>query len=214
MKPVCALLMATALGLALSACASPETTTRNAPMDNVMAVALPALAPSFAPQAVVIQVPDSLAVNEANRFYPGGDIVWRGDLPGDRHAQVKAIFQAAAEQGIGALAGATPVLVDLEVTRFHALTEKTRDTIGGVHSIKFILTLRHPDTGVILRPPQAINADLQGYGGQMAVAAEANGLTQKVRITLHLARVLRDELSLVTGFVPPKGGITARITKI
>lgn len=211
--------MMTALGLAVSACSAPETATRNIPMNQTMAGANFATTPlnqaqSFQPTAVQVRVPDSLIVSEANLFYPGGDIVWRGDLPGDRHQQVQTIFEIAANQGFAPIEGARPVVVDIEVKRFHALTEKTRYTVGGVHSIKFMVSLRDAETGQVLRAPREINADLQGYGGQMALEAEAKGLTQKYRITTHLARVLRDELSLATGFVPPKGGITARITPI
>ena len=43
---------------------------------------------------VEVRVPRSLKVSEANRYLPAGDIVWREDPPGDRHAQVQAIVQA------------------------------------------------------------------------------------------------------------------------
>lgn len=207
-------LMMMTLGLAVSACKAPETVTRAAPMEETVTAAMIAPAQSYMPASIDVRVPRSLKVSEANLFYPGGDIVWRGDRPGNRYEQVKTIFDSAAELGFSRVAGERPVAVDIEVTRFHSLTEKTRYTVGGVHSIKFLITLRDAETGLVLRPTREVNADLQGYGGRMALEAESKGLSQKYRITMHLAKVLRDELSLVTGFVPPKGGITARITPI
>ena len=87
-----------------------------------------------------------------------------------------------------------PVVVDVEVLRFHSLTEKTRYTIGGLHSIEFNMTLRDPKTNAVLVPTRKIKADLKGFGGSQAIAAEARGDTQKVRITRHLAGLLQHEL--------------------
>ena len=66
----------------------------------------------------------------------------------------------------------------------------------------------------MLRGPKEIKADLVGYGGAKALQAEARGLTQKYRITQHLARVVRDEMSLPEGFLPPPNGVTARVTPL
>jgi len=206
--------MMMALGLAVSACSAPETATRNLPMADTMASSVYATAPSYQPAAISIRVPQELKVSEANLYFPSGDIVWRGDARGNRHEQVKAIFETAANLGLSTVTGVRPVTVDVELKRFHSLTEKTRYTVGGVHSIKFVITLLDAETGQVVRAPREVVADLQGYGGNMALEAEAKGLTQKYRITQHLAKVLRDELSLSTGFVPPKGGITARISQI
>ncbi len=104
-----------------------------------------------------------------------------------------------------------PVVVEIEVQRFHALTEKTRYSVGGIHSIEFTMTIRDPQTGAVIRGPREIKADLVGYGGSKALQAEARGLTQKYRITQHLAKVVRDEMSLATGWVAPDKGVTARV---
>ena len=63
-----------------------------------------------------------------------------------------------------------------------------------MHSIRFDLILRDPETGIAIMPPREIRADLKGFGGAAAIEAEANGMTQKLRITRHLANVIRTEL--------------------
>ena len=202
-----------ALGLGLSACASVDTATRNAPLDHT-ATEMAAPAPSFSLAGFNVNVPLSLEVSEANSYYPGGDIVWRGDVYGNRYEQVTALFEDAVQLGGGSLEGAMPVVVEIEVQRFHALTEKTRYSVGGIHSIEFIMTIRDPLTGAVIRGPREIKADLVGYGGSKALQAEARGLTQKYRITQHLAKVVRDEMSLATGWVAPSNGVTARIVPL
>lgn len=199
-----------AFGLGLSACASVDTATRNIPLEQITTETA-APAPSFQLVGYDVSVPTTLKVSEANSYYPGGDIVWRGDAFGNRYEQVGAIFENAIEIGARPLEGALPVVVEIEVQRFHALTEKTRYSVGGIHSIEFVMTIRDPLTGAVVRGPREIKADLVGYGGSKALQAEARGLTQKYRITQHLAKVVRDEMSLATGWVKPQGGVTARI---
>ena len=207
------LIAAMVLGLGAAACTTVDTATRNVPFENTPSqIAAPA--PSFALAEMDVRVPTTLKVSEANLYYPGGDIVWRGDPFGNRYEQVGAIFEDAVRLGGGPLEGAVPVKVEIEVKRFHALTEKTRYSVGGIHSIEFVMTITDPVTGAVLRGPKEIKADLVGYGGSKALQAEARGLTQKYRITQHLARVVRDEMSLAEGFLPPPNGVTARITPL
>jgi len=200
------------LGLAVSACGSVETATRNAPLD------VPEMAPSpvsFNVEAVRVSVPKSLKVSEANRYYPGGDIVWREDPVGDRHAQVKAIVQDGITQGVaGMQGGAVPVVMDIEVTRFHALTEKARYTIGGVHAIQFKMQLRNPTTGEAYGEPHFVKADFKAYGGVKAIEAEREGITQKHRITNHLAQVIRTELTSPDGYQAANNGIMGAINQL
>jgi hypothetical protein len=141
-----------------------------------------------------VTVPRSLVVSEADIYYPDADIVWRGDPPGDRHAQVEAIFEAGMGRGAAALDGDRDVRVAVEVRRFHSLTERARARIGGVHSIRFVLTVTDARTGAVIEGPRLVSADLPAYGGQRAREAEAAGQTQKVRVTDHLARVAVAEL--------------------
>ena len=208
-----------AMGGLVSACASSDTATRNAPFEQS---ALPtAAAPQMVSpvtdmrvESVTVRVPRSLTVSEANRYLPSGDIVWRDDPIGDRHAQVATIFYDAMKRGTAALDGETPVALDIEVARFHALTEKARYTVGGVHNINFTLTLRHAETGVILGEPRSIRADLDAFGGKQALAADARGQTQKVRISDHLAEVIRQELTTAEGFKNPQLGFLQAMNQI
>jgi len=76
-------------------------------------------------------VPETLKVSEQNSYFPGGDIVWRGDAAGNRHEQAKAVFDRALTQGTETLEGIVNVGLDVRVERFHALTQKARHTTGG-----------------------------------------------------------------------------------
>ena len=201
----------------VSACGAPQDTT---PGQAFEAVPLASVAEEPATQAeapaplrdihvdaISVRVPDSLTVSEANQYLPQGDIVWRGDPIGDRRAQVGAIFEEAFARGAAPLDGALGVMLDVEVTRFHALTEKARYTVGGVHNINFNLTLRDPETGAALSATRTVRADLDAFGGEQALRAEAAGQTQKVRITDHLAEVIRVELTTKEGFQNPRLGL-------
>ncbi|MCG7492030.1 DUF6778 family protein [Thalassobius sp. Cn5-15] len=195
-----------AFGFGLSACATVDTASRNAPID------LPQLAAPVTQSVTVadynIKVSRELRVSEANVYYPLGDIVWRGEPIGDRHAQVARIFQSSVQRvQADTVDGALPVIVDIDVKRFHGMTEKTRYTVGGVHSITFDMTVRNPTTGAILVPPREISADLRGFGGSKAIQAEHQGRGQKVRITRHLANVIQQELT-------QPGSVQSQITEL
>jgi hypothetical protein len=143
---------------------------------------------------VVVNVPRDLRVSEAEVFYPLADIVWRGDPRGDRYSQIEDIYAAAIPPAIAPLTHGVPVVAEIEVTRFHCVTDKTRYTVGGVHSLKFVLTIRHAETGEILSGPRMVNADTAAPGGQAAVAQDYAGITQKHVVTERLATVIRREL--------------------
>lgn len=149
----------------------------------------------FDVEAIRINVPRSLSVSEANTFKPRADIVWRGDVMGDRHAQVTAIFQEAMTQGTASVQTGHKADLEIEVTRFHALTEKTRYTFGGMHEMRFVLTLRDSATGQVLDGPREVVADIKASGGAAAIAEEQAGRTQRVVTVERLAQVVRDELS-------------------
>jgi hypothetical protein len=206
MKLIVALMSAAVV----AGCATVDTPSRNAPFTQAspstpasLAGAAPVFeeaVPSYRVSSINVDVPRTLLVSEANSYKPRGDIVWRGDLPGDRFEQVKAIFDAAMATGTAGIQGDVPIIIDIQVTRFHALTEKTRYTVGGVHEIEFMLAIRSSETGLMLREPRKVVADLVGYGGQQAIDAERQGQTEKVRISAHLANVIRTELSQPGGF--------------
>ncbi len=232
MKPVRAIALV-ALGLTVSACASVDPVSRNAPYEQVPNEGVPTnydfgavenpealtvtaaahdtsltdnpvlIEQGKAPvhvKTVAVSVPRELRVSEANSYYPGGDIVWRGDPIGDRHAQVQKIFEDAMVKGVEPLDG--PVAVDLliEVKRFHAISEKARYTVGGLHSITFDVAIKNTETGELVVPVRTVKADLDAFGGRAAILADERGDTQKVRITNHLSEVIRQELSNPEGY--------------
>ena len=217
MRPI-KLMIALAFGALVAGCASVDTPSRNAPfaqdtpvraLTEIDAGTSPFVEamPRYDVQQVNVVVPDSLIVSEANRYYPSSDIVWREDPPGNRHEQVAAIVQDAMNRGTASVTGDVPVIIDVQVLRFHALTEKTRYSVGGVHSIKFGLSIRSAETGLLLEERRVIQADLIGFGGQRAINAERQGQTQKVRITAHLANVIKEELTSPEGYDNPRLGM-------
>ncbi len=200
MKPIKIILLTT-LVLGLSACAKTNPVSRNesinAPFVSTKSVETFIAATTFNVRDVRVSVPDTLSVSEANIYLPSADIVWREDFYGDRHDQVAVIFKTGMTHGVKDLNGAQAIYVDIEVKRFHSLTERARYTVGGIHSIKFILTLRDAKTGALIADPRLIKADLKAYGGKRAVAAEHRGLTQKARIMAHLAEVIKREILVI-----------------
>lgn len=154
-------------------------------------------------QEIIVDVPAELTVSEANRIKPRADIVWREDPVGDRHAQVQAIMAEAMEFALRPMDGSTPVIVEIEMTRFHALTERARYTTGGEHEIEFLFTVRHAETGQPLTGPRHIDLTFRAYGGQRAIAAELNGIFQRDRIQSQVIGWAQQEFGLtpaVPGF--------------
>jgi len=188
------------LGTLVSACGSvPDIASRNAPFETTSAVLAGPEGQAQLPQAmrvtaINVRVPRTLKVSEANVFYPRADIVWRGDPIGDRHAQIQSIFETAFAQGTSDMTGPVDVILDVEIVRFHSVTEKTRYTVGGVHNMEFRLTAFNAVTGLPLAPTRQIEANLPAFGGAQAIAEERRGQTQKVRVTGYLAQVIRQEL--------------------
>jgi hypothetical protein len=135
---------------------------------------------------LVVNVPRTLSVSEAHGIKPRADIVWREDAPGDRYVQVEGIMRDALAPALRSMQGDVPVQVVVELTRFHALTERSRYTIGGQHEIEFVYVVRHAETGALLAGPEAVDLTFRALGGQRAVEAEQQGITQRVRITERL----------------------------
>lgn len=145
--------------------------------------------------AVNVSVPADLRVSEANMFYPIADIVWRGEPLGNRHNQVKSIFEEAAAKATAPMTQGPAVVVDLQVHRFHSVTEKTRFTVGGVHDMKYTISLRDAATGQLIAEPWTVRADVKAAGGSQAVAEEMAGRTMRVVIVERLVASIREQLS-------------------
>jgi hypothetical protein len=198
--------------LGLSACVSAnDPATRGAPLAGELVAGLGAansqsagsetdavtayLVAQYDVEAIRVTVPTRLKVSEANTFKPHADIVWRGEALGDRYAQVAAIFRDAMATGTTAMQKGRKVDLEVEVTRFHALTEKTRYTFGGTHEMRFILTLRDAASGAVIDGPREVVADIKASGGSAAIEEDRMGRTQRVVTVERLAQVIRRELS-------------------
>lgn len=190
---------------ALSACMKPGDVTRaqtsNLGLSTATELTQNAVA-RFNVTDVRVTVPESLTVSEANTYKPRADIVWREDPLGNRHEQVAVILNAAFDRGVKTLTSGREVTVDVTLREFHALTQRTRYSFGGTHAIRFDMTVRDAATGIVLEPTRTIQADFRAYGGVEALAAEARGETQKVRITEHLAKVMLYEMTRPRDFLP------------
>ena len=176
--------------LTLGACAAVDEGYRDLPQGQVREQAR-----DYRIAAFDVLVPKTLEVSEANLYYPITDIVWRGDPFGDRYEQVEAIFDTAGASAARSLDGNRPVRVTVQVTRFHSLTEKARVQVGGVHSMRFYLTVYDIGSDVPIEGPRWVIADLPALGGSAALRAEREGQTMKVRILEQLRLVLLEELT-------------------
>ena len=146
---------------------------------------------------VAVDVPATLSASEANQFAPDADIVWHGDLPGNRHAQVDAIVTNAARAAVRPMRGSKAARLNIVVNRFHGITPKTQYSApSAVHNIAFTAQLTDARTGKPLTDPTLIRADLEALVGKAAIAAQSEGNTQKARVTSHIEAVLRGWLGV------------------
>ena len=147
---------------------------------------------------VRVTVPDELVVSEKKSVFPKADIVWREDPEGDRKPQVAAIIRNAARVAGQGLTGGTPVVLDITLVRFHALTFEAENKLSdaGVHNIEFNAQVRDARTGEVLFGPKFIEAALPALAGDQMKAARARGETQKSQITANLVRTFRGWLGI------------------
>ncbi|MEM0947650.1 MAG: DUF6778 family protein [Pseudomonadota bacterium] len=181
MRPV--VLGALALITALAGCGGQFETSYDAPLAAEVSQ-------NWSLSEVVVNVPDALTVSERNRFAPNADIVWHGDPEGNRRDQVAVIVEDGIRAGAASLQGSEPVVMSVTLERFHAVTPRAvASAPAAVHNISFAVQVFDASTGSALTEPQRIQADLEANVGSAAVVAAAEGQTQKVRITNHIARV-------------------------
>lgn len=147
---------------------------------------------------VRVSVPKSLVVSEQKSLLPNADIVWREDPLGDRYAQVDTIMTNAITRGAQGLRGSRPVIIEVTVSRFHALTfeAELRDQNWGVHNINFTAQVVDARTGEVLLPATAIRAETPAFAGQQMRDARAKGITQKSMITNHVAKTVAGWLGI------------------
>lgn len=147
---------------------------------------------------VRVSVPDTLVVSEEKTYLPTADIVWREDPVGDRRAQVATIMRNAVLRGASGLRGARRVIIDISVTRFHALTfeAELRLSNAGVHNIDFVARVVDAASGAVLAGPVPIRAELPALSGEAMRAARRRGETQKSQISAHVARTIAGWLGI------------------
>lgn len=183
-----------AAGIVLSGCSALERMESFFRPNPYTVATVENVSRSYALIDAIVDIPPVLTVSEANAYYPLADIVWRGDPPGDRHAQLARLFTDAVELAKPGLTGAVPVVAEITLVRFHGVTEKTRATVGGVYNVVFTLAVRDATTLAIIEPARAIEVDLAAPGGQAALLLDAEGQTEAVRVTDFLSYVLVKEL--------------------
>jgi hypothetical protein len=190
---------AVALGLALfalGACGPLDTATRNTPAAETLIAApakeSPRAAPVYHVVGLRVDVPDSLVVSEANNYLPNADIVWRGDAFGDRHQQIRALFEEAFQSAD--LGEGQPVLVSIKVTRFHALTEKARYVTGGNYAIHFMLQLTDPKTGALVAETRLVKINQLVAGGYKTMLDDHKGRTEHLQVVGFIRARIEKEL--------------------
>jgi len=153
--------------------------------------------------SINVTVPETLTVSEADGYKPKADLLWRGDPIGDRYAQIKKIMVDGLTAGARTLTGDRAVNLQVDVRRFHALTERTRYSIGGAQETEFMLTVSDAKTGEVVIPTYLVVSNFPLAGGEEALAEEHAGITEKSLIEADLARVIILEL---TGVDPAPAG--------
>lgn len=158
------------------------------------------LNPSYRVTAVDVTVPKTLTTSEENGIKPSVDLLWQEDPVGDRYAQVDELLTSALEKGVAGMKGSRAVKLEVVVTRFHALTKRTRYSYGGEHEIWMVMAVRDAATGELLEPGRLIGFDLD-VSAEQALANEARGIYQRDEITAAVGDLIRTELTRPRDFL-------------
>lgn len=152
------------------------------------------LAGRYRVSRIDIAVPRELRVSESEKsLMPDADIVWKGDPPGDRYAQIEAILRDGAERGVQALHGSTPAVLRITLRRFHALNNAARYFApdgAGVYTIRFDAGLFLARSGTPILPMQRIDADFPARTSTGAQEEDEQGISQRSLIEEQIARTL------------------------
>ena len=181
-----------ATALALSGCVAPRVSSTDFTQGHGQTAEQVA---AWGLGGVDVQISEKLTVTQSpsRRYPPVTELVWYGDPPGDRKAQVQALMADAVRAGAAdALLGAQPVTIALNITEFHAMTPRARATELqlGVHEIMFDISVID-SSGAIVASENGVRADLEAFSGASALQAEKLGQGQKIRIQSRVAQVIR-----------------------
>lgn len=167
----------------LSSCSSVWSVSYDAPVETSVSA-------HWRAGEVEVEVPDDLTVSDINSLVPDADIVWHGDPPGDRKAQVAEIVRAGVARGAAGLNGEREVDFHIVLSRFHGVTPAAVAwATAAVHSIDFTIQAVDAGTGDALTDPVAVSADLEANVGALAIIAEMQGETDKDRIVERISEV-------------------------
>lgn len=187
--------------MALGACAGLDVVTKNELPDTPLLTAMkgPGEATagprSYRVTGVDVVVPRSLTTTEVDSLKPRVDIVWHGELYGDRYEQVDRLVTAALKKGTAGLNGKRPVKIEAVLTRFHAQTHMVRRTFGGEHEVWMALAVRDARTGKLIEPARLVGFDIAAASGAQALAEDIAGRSQAVVITEALVAMIQNELT-------------------
>jgi hypothetical protein len=127
-------------------------------------------------------------VSEDNVLAPNADIVWHGEPPGDRRAQVAAIVTEGVREGAAPLRGARDVTLLVELDRFHGVTPRAvNSSPAAVHNIAYRVWVKDARDGSTVLGPVPVRASLLANTGTNAIVAARAGQTERARIVDHIA---------------------------
>jgi hypothetical protein len=146
---------------------------------------------------VNVTVPETLTVSEENTYLPRADIVWHGDPPGDRRAQVRKIVSDSARTATAGMRGGTPVALNLSVLEFHGITPITLARAPeAVYNMAFSAQIVDARNGTALTPVTRIQADTPALVGAAGIEAAQFGPTQTEQVSRHIVATLQGWLGL------------------
>lgn len=152
----------------------------------------PAISKSWHLHRVQVIIPETLTVSDENSYAPNADIVWHGDLGGNRREQVASILRDGLIQGASSLSGPRGIAISARLEHFHAVTPAAvARAPAAVHNIAYVIQVFDDETGAPITEPERIEADLEAYVGSAAITAAIQGQSQRVRIVDHIANVTR-----------------------
>ena len=187
--------LATALVFFVAGCVNDNGVTRNATLEAPLPSVGEQALPSYTVRNVQIIVPETLSVSEANSIKPVADIVWRGDIGGTRHEQLRVLFEEAARDGAERLRGQVPVVAEMTLTRFHGLTQRTRYSYQGDYDINFVLVVRNANTGDVIEGPRNVRLVLDSPHPDDVLAMDARGYSERMFVKDYLVGALAQVLT-------------------
>ena len=147
---------------------------------------------------------------------PSKDIVWWGE-PGNtaeqRRCQVARITHEGVSAGAAGFRAGQPVVAEVVVQRFHALTPTARSScvLGlcfGNTNIDIVINIKDRATGEELATSGLIEADPETLQRDDYIDAEQAGNTERKRAVDHIAEVARAWFASVAA--PGEGDVAAR----